>query len=327
MQTLRWGILGAGSIVANAMAPALSTVRNGRLVALGSSSPERGAALAHRFGIGTLHDDYRRLLDDPDVDAVYIAFPNALHREWVITALEAGKHVLCEKPLALNEAEGREMTEAATASGRLLMEAFMYRFNRTTSSFVGAIRGDALHLHVSFASVTQDPSNIRLRPDLGGGALLDLGCYAIDVARWVMGEPDSLTAIAHLRDGVDRDVAIALAFPGGGMATLWASFDGPPYQELTVMTDVDTFRLGPVDGNPVGRRPFSAWFDPRETTAIEPYRLMAEAFADAVAAGTDPPLPLAWSLANLRVIDDARRAAGMPLTPPRAYGTYVEGET
>ena len=130
-----------------------------------------------------------------------------------------------------------------------------------------------------------------------------------------MGEPDSVTAIAHVRDGVDRDMAIALSFPGGGMATLWVSFDGPPYQELTVMTDVDTFRLGPVDSNPVGRRPFSAWFDPRETNAIEPYRLMAEAFAEAVAAGTEPPLPLAGSLANLRVIDEVRRAAGMRVHP------------
>jgi predicted dehydrogenase len=315
MTTVHWGILGGGSIVANAMAPALSTMRNGRLVALASTSRERGAALARDFGIGTLYYDYSRLLDDSSVDAVYLALPNSLHRDWAIAALQAGKHVLCEKPLALDEEQGREMAAAAAAGGRLLMEAFMYRFNRTTSAFVEGVHGDVRHTHVSFASVTQDPSNIRLRPELGGGALLDLGCYAIDAARWIMGEPETVAAAAQFRNGVDVSVAIALAFPGGGMATLWASFDGPPYQELTVTTDADTFRLGPVGGDPVGRRPFSAWFDARETSAIEPYRLMAEAFAEAVTVGTQPPLPLTGSLANLRVIDKVRRAARITAEP------------
>jgi predicted dehydrogenase len=309
-EKVRWGILGGATIAAGATIPAITLSQNANLVALASRTPERLARLGASTGVDRLYNRYEDLLEDSSVDAVYIALPNSLHYEWSIRALRAGKHVLCEKPLAMTAAQGTGMAHVARDSGRLLMEAFMYRFNRQTASFIEQFQGHARHLHVTFASPRQDAANIRLQERFGGGVLADLGCYAVDAARWLLGEPEAVHASAAV-ESVDTTVAALLAFPGGATATIWASFDSGSYQELLVSTDAGSFRLGPVNGSPVGHRPFSAWMDPLETDATEPYRLMMEGFSDSVLLGLPAPLPLAGSIANLEVMDRIRHSAGV----------------
>ena len=242
-----------------------------------------------------MHGSYERLLEDAEVDAVYVPLVNSLHREWTLKALAAGKHVLCEKPLAMNAAEAEEMAAAAQAAGRVLMEALMYRFHPR----IRALReeaGEVIHLAARFGFPLDAPGNYRLDPALGGGALLDVGCYGVSAARWFLGEPQQVAAVEHREPGeVDLSVSAALRFPGGATATVWGSFESPEDQELVL--------IGPSGVRHLPQ-PFTAWRDPDD-----PYQLMVEAFSEAVLAGRPAPLPPAESIANLRVLDAIRTAA------------------
>jgi xylose dehydrogenase (NAD/NADP) len=302
-------VLGAADIAARAMLPALSASRNGEVVAIASRTPDRARDLARRHGIRRAHADYDALLADPEVDAVYVPLPNSLHREWSQRALAQGKHVLCEKPLAMDAAEAEAMASSARCAGRLLMEAVMYRFHPRLRELVARLRG-VRYLHAGFGFPISAPENYRMRPEMGGGALLDVGCYLVDVARWVLGEPVRVEATAHL-SGVDLSFSALLAFSGGEQASLYGSFETAEYQELTVVS-----RDGVVHVD----KPFTAWRDPHD-----PYQLMVEAFADAVLGGEPAPLPLAGSVANLRVLDRIRAASGLPPPHPPAPGERRRG--
>jgi predicted dehydrogenase len=291
---LRWGVLGAADIADHALLPALRASRNGRVVALASRDPRRAAAMAARHEVARVHRTYAELLQDAEVDAIYVPLPNSLHREWTLNALAAGKHVLCEKPLAINAAEATEMAAAARAAGRQLMEAAMYRFQPRMTELVAALRGRVGYLHATFAFTIDAPDNYRMRPDMGGGALLDVGFYVVDLARWLLGEPDRVAAVRHEHE-VDMSWSVALGFPDGGQATLYASFEAPEYQELVAVTDERVVHV---------ERPF---FGPEG--GPDPYQLMAEAFADAVLSGSPAPLPLESSIATAGVLDRAREAA------------------
>jgi D-xylose 1-dehydrogenase (NADP+, D-xylono-1,5-lactone-forming) len=202
--------------------------------------------------------------------------------------------VLCEKPLAMNAGEAREMAQAAEAADRLLMEAFMYRFHPRMRAFVESAR-EVLYLHATFAFPLRDASNYRLVASLGGGALLDVGCYTVSVARWILGEPERLHARARVAGGVDMSITALLEFAGGAGASLWASFEAPEEQELAVVMPARSARL---------ERPFSAWRDPED-----PYQLMVESFADSVLHGRPPAVPLSESIANMAVLDRIAEAA------------------
>lgn len=280
------------------MIPALRAAENATVVAIASRSFGRAEAMAAEHGIRRVHGSYEGLLEDAEVDAVYVPLVNSEHRRWTLTALAAGKHVLCEKPLALNAAEAEEMAAAAQARGRLLMEAFMYRFHPR----IRALRertADLVHLGARFGFPLDAPGNYRLDPALGGGALLDVGCYGVSAARWFLGEPDRVQAVEHRElGGVDLSVTAALRFPGGATAAVWGSFESPEDQELVLIGGAGVAKLD---------RPFTAWRDPDD-----PYQLMVEAFAASVLEGTPPPIPLAESIANLRVLDSIRTAASPP---------------
>jgi xylose dehydrogenase (NAD/NADP) len=292
---LRWGILGAASIADKALIPALQAADGNRLVAIAARDPERAAALAGRHGIERVHEDYASLLADAELDAVYLPLANNLHREWTLRALEAGKHVLCEKPLALNLPEGEEMAAAARSSGRLLMEAFMYRFHPRMRELVASLRSIRIrHVSASFGFPMAPSDNYRLRPELGGGALYDTGCYVADVTRCLLGEPERVEAVIR-SDAVDMSCSVLLGFPGGAQASLYCSFESPEYQELIVVCEDRVLRE---------ERPFSRWRDPHD-----PYRVMVEEFAAAARSGASAPLPIEDSLANLRLLDRIRAAA------------------
>jgi len=228
---------------------------------------------------------------------VYVPLVNSLHAEWTRRALEAGKHVLCEKPLAMTAAEGEAMARAAESAGRLLMEALMYRFHPRLRDQVADMAGrPRRHVAAWFGFRAADPANYRLRPELGGGALMDVGSYGISACRWLLGEPEEVAAVAHIGEtGVDLTTGASMRFAGGATGYVWASMESPEHQALEVVLEDRTIRI---------ETPFTAWRDPDD-----PYRLMAEAFAEAAMTGAPAPLPVADSIANLCVIERVRAAA------------------
>jgi D-xylose 1-dehydrogenase (NADP+, D-xylono-1,5-lactone-forming) len=273
--------------------PAIESSRSGRIVGLASRSPERARAMLAPYAGAEVVDSYDALLERHDVDAVYIPLVNNLHLPWTLRALERGKHVLCEKPLAMSAAEAGEMGAAAARAGRLLMEAFMYRFDPRMQDFVAAAR-DPLHVRASFGFRLAGAENYRFHSSLGGGALLDVGCYCISASRWIMGEPMDVDASARMKDGVDMTTTALLTFEGGRTASVWASFESPEEQELTVISEEETRSL---------ERPFTPPVSP-----AEPYRLMVESFGASVLNSRPVEIPVSESMANMRVIDRIRAA-------------------
>ncbi len=238
-------------------------------------------------------DSYAALLEQPDVDAVYIPLVNNLHREWTLRALAAGKHVLCEKPLGMNAAQAEDMAAAASKAGRLLMEAFMYRFSPRVRRFVESA-SEPLHVRASFGFRLEEGENYRFEPALGGGALLDVGCYTVGVARWILGEPVEVLAHARMRGGVDVTTSALLVFDGGRTASVWSSFESPEEQEVAIVSRAEVHRL---------ERPFTPARKPNE-----PYRLMVESFADSALHDRPVAIPPEESIANLRALDRIRAA-------------------
>src|SRR2546430_1153111 len=198
--TLRWGILGTGNI-ATQFASGMKSAHRGRIVAVGSRARESADAFAETHGIDAKHD-YDALVKDREVDAVYLSLPNSLHHEWTMKALRAGKHVLCEKPFALNGAQSQEMFDVAQKQGRVLVEAFMYRSHPYVPAVDEAIRSGAIgrlqHIRTNFCYRTSKiAGNVRFDRALGGGALMDVGCYCINFSRHFAGaEPVAIQATA-----------------------------------------------------------------------------------------------------------------------------------
>ena len=280
--------------------PAINASSNGRLVAIASRDPARAGHLARKHGVPTVAPDYAGVLTDRDVDAVYIPLTNDAHREWTLRALAAGKHVLCEKPLAMNAAEAEEMAAAAREAGLCLMEAFMYRFHPRTRGFIERLlAGDRPEqVEAKFGFPMNHPGDFRLVPELGGGALLDVGCYTVNIARWLLGEPDTVSGEARIdpETKVDMTASARLQFPGGATASLWCSFESPEEQGLRVVTAKGELTLP---------TPFGARVD-----AEDPYQLMVESFGDSVAGDGKVAIPPDDSVANMLVLDRIRQAAG-----------------
>jgi predicted dehydrogenase len=238
---LRWGILGCAGIAERALIPAIREAENGEPAGIAARDPERARDWADRHGIGRAYPNYDALLEDPGIDAVYIPLANHLHAEWSIRAARAGKHVLCEKPLALCEAEARAMFAAAEEAGVVLMEAFMYRFHPLFERTLALVRdgsiGQVRTVRSAFTFMnTHGPDDYRWNPAAGGGALYDLGCYPVSAARTLIGrEPDAVVARARLEDkSVDVATSILLSFEGGPFALLDCAFDLPFHSWLEV---------------------------------------------------------------------------------------------
>lgn len=284
-------MLGAAWIAGVALLPAIDASRNGRVVALASRSGTRAREMIAPYSGAHAVESYEALLEMKEIDAVYVPLPNNLHREWTLRALAAGKHVLCEKPLAMNATEAEEMSSAATVAGRKLMEGFMYRFDPRTRAFVEAIR-EPLHVQASFGFLLQG-DNYRFEAALGGGALYDVGCYAAGIARWILGEPVEVLAHARIENGVDMTTSALLVFDGGRTASVWASFESPETQEVTVVSRDRVDRLD---------RPFTS-----DRSGLS-QRLMVESFADSVLNDEPVVIPPRESIANMRTLDRIRDA-------------------
>ena len=222
---LRWGILSTGNI-ARQFAGSFKTAQHGKLQAVASRAADAARSFAANHAIASSYGDYTELLRDPTVDAVYNALPNHLHHHFTLAALRAGKHVLCEKPIAMSLAQAQEMFDVADQNGKLLVEAFMYRSHPLTKAYLAAVRagmvGQVRLLRASFSfKVTKPQGNIRFDPALGGGVLMDVGCYCIDFARMITGTaPDRMHAVATFGDtGVDTSAAVTLGHPDGSLAS------------------------------------------------------------------------------------------------------------
>ena len=317
---LRWGILGTG-MIARKFAADLPHSETGALAATGSRALESAAAFAREFG-GRALESHDATLADPEVEAVYLSLPNGLHHEWTIRALRAGKHVLCEKPLARNAAEAEEMFAVAAETGRVLIEAFMYRAHPTVERLLTEIRAGAIgrprlmRSNFTFARAVS-PDDARYRPEQAGGSLMDVGCYCVHLARQVAGaEPVETRAVADLHPlGVDQCAAGALKFADGFLATFTcgmtvASQPGTFIAGDTGRIEIDAFWFG-QDGFSLTRNGETERVPPPETRPL--YALEADAFARAVRGEAPPWIAPEDSLGNLRALDALRRSAGVPV--------------
>jgi xylose dehydrogenase (NAD/NADP) len=225
---VRFGILGAGKILLK-YGPAFKLAKAVQLVAVASRDAERARVAAQQQGAARSYAGYEALLADPDVDVVINALHNGLHCEWTIRALEAGKHVLCEKPLACSSAEVDQMFAAAHKCRRWLMEGFMYRFHPQIAEACRLVKQGAIgrvaHVHSRFAGVSRDRQNPRYWPEAGGGSLMDVGCYCVNFSRLFAGEPRRIEAFARFENGVDMTLAGQLASDDGVAASFFCSFE------------------------------------------------------------------------------------------------------
>lgn len=322
---LRWGILGAANIAVHKVIPAMLASERSRVVAIASRDSAKARDAAQALSIPKAYGSYEELLADPDVEAVYNPLPNHLHVSWSIRAAEAGKHVLCEKPIALNAHEARELRAARDRTGVQIAEAFMVKHHpqwHCVKSLVNEGRIGEMKLVVGhFSYYRKDPSDVRSRLEWGGGALLDIGCYPITLSRWLFdAEPDAVVAQIE-RDPdmrIDRLVSALLRFPNG-QASFTCAGQLVPYQRMNVYgtrgrIDVEIPFNSPSD------RPARVLLDDgsafageravaTEFPAVDQYMLQADRFADAVRGASTLPIALDDAVANMAVIDALFRSA------------------
>lgn len=316
-ERLRWGILGVSELVGRkAVLPALQRSPTAELVAIGSRDPERARSEVSRFGARHAYGDYASVLADPDVEAVYLPLPNALHLEWTVRAAEAGKHVLCEKPLACNTAEAREMAKACEATGVVLMEAYMTPFHPRSTRTLELARtlGDLRFARTAFTFTADDPErkNYRFDSKMGGGALLDVGIYCLAPLLAIAGrEPQRVAASAVLApEGIDASFTGWLDFGGGFTASFQTSFEAPERQMLEVVgteavlsIEDQAFTPGPNDtALSVGGKAVTC-------EANDPYQAMVEHFADVVRGEANPARTPQDSIQMMALLDRLRAAA------------------
>ncbi|WP_158747821.1 Gfo/Idh/MocA family protein [Acidisphaera sp. L21] len=259
-KTLRFGILGAANI-ARAFAKGAATVDGVDIVALASRDASKGRAFADEIGVARVHASYDALLDDPGVDAIYIPLPNTMHAEWAIRVAEAGKHILCEKPLASSTADAVAMFTAAKAAGVHLVEAYPYRAQPQTRKVRELLDAKAIGrlqlIHATFGFTFDKPGDIRLDPARGGGALLDAGSYATSFVRMAAGEcPTRVMAAARWSDtGVETTAAGTMEFPDGLLAQIWCSFGTAYHRHALIAGDAGMIETTYLNHPPEGGAP------------------------------------------------------------------------
>jgi predicted dehydrogenase len=321
VEPVRWGILSTARIN-RAIVPALHESPCSELVAVASRTQDRADSYAAEQGIPRAYGSYDELLDDPGVEAVYISLPNGPHVEWSVRSLEAGKHVLCEKPLARDPAEVERAFAAADDAGRLLMEAFMWRHHPQTAKLVELVHGGAigeLRLVRTSFSFTIDPGNVRLDPELAGGALMDVGCYCVSGFRLLAGEPVTVSAQQVLGPtGIDLRLAGTLVFSNDVLGQLDCAFDLPLWQWLEAVGSEGAVRVRwPWNARDSGLELVHG--DRSERIAVEDasaYRLQCDNFSRAIRGEAEPLLGRADALGQARAIDGLYRSAeagGAPL--------------
>jgi predicted dehydrogenase len=325
IEPVRWGILGTADIAMKKVIPAMRGSPASVPYAIASRDIAQARAAADRLGIPRAYGSYEELLADGDVEAVYNPLPNHMHVPWSVRAAEAGKHVLCEKPIALSAAEARALLAARDANGVQMAEAFMVRTHPQwelvaqllTEGRIGPLRLISGH----FSYFRRDPEDIRSVPEWGGGALMDIGCYPIFIARWMFGaEPTDVVAMLE-RDpdlGVDRLTSAMLRFPTGqatfscagqlvpfqrmqiygerGRIEVEIPFNAPPDRATRIFVD-DGTQLGGASARTI------------EIAAVDQYRLQADRFSEAVRGEGTVPVSIENAIGNMVVVDGLVQSA------------------
>lgn len=328
---LRWGILGAATIAKVAFAPAIRSATGSSLQAVASRDVVRARAFADEVGARQAYGSYEELLADPQIDIVYIPLPNAYHRDWTVRALEAGKHVLCEKPMGLSSAEVGAMVETSRRTGRLLVEGFMYRSHPRSVRVQALLRegviGEVHLVRVAYSYrlaaaadvlASSVDADIRMSKAAGGGALFDVGAYCVNALRWYMHkEPARVVGWSDADAGrVDMRFGGLLDFGDGSAGDFYCSMDTFGGGQVEIfgtdgMIAIPTaFRL-----RPSGPGPTVVVATPEATRTedfphLDQYDAEVVAFTDAVRGRRDPLVSLDDSLANARVLDALRRSVG-----------------
>jgi predicted dehydrogenase len=329
MQKIRWGVLGVANIAMTKVIPAMQQGTYCQITAIASRRLPAAQDAAMRLGIPKAYGSYAELLADPDIDAIYNPLPNPLHVPWSIKALQAGKHVLCEKPIATTVAEALALADAARQYPHLkIMEAFMYRFHPQWQRARQLVReghiGELRTIQSFFSYYNDDPANIRNRADMGGGGMLDIGCYPISLSRWLFdAEPQRVCGIVEHdpRFQIDRLDSAILDF-GQGTATFTCATQLAPYQRVNILGTMGQIEIE-IPFNAPPDRPCRIWHqhgtarDEILLPICNQYTLQGDAFSQAILNNTQVPAPLADAIANMRVIEaiisSARTGAWVPV--------------
>jgi predicted dehydrogenase len=322
---ISWGVLGAGMIGVDKVIPAMQRGEASRVDAIASRDIAKARRAAADLGIAKAYGSYDELLADGSIEAVYNPLPNELHVPWTIRALEAGKHVLCEKPIALDAVEAKALVAARQRTGKLVGEAFMVRHHpqwRRAREIVrsGAI-GEARAIQTFFAYRLLDADNIRNKPP-GGGALYDIGCYAIQTARFVFdAEPSRVVASLDVdpKFGTDRLTSALIEFPGGRHLTFTCATQIADYQRVTIVGEAGRIEIAIPFNAPIDR-PTRITIDSgadlvgggarvEEFPVCDQDTLQGDAFSRAILGEAPLEFPIEDAIANMRVIDAAFRSA------------------
>jgi predicted dehydrogenase len=330
MRKVRWGILSTAKIGTVKVIPAMQRGAYTEVAAIASRDLKRAQAAARQLGIPKAYGSYEELLADPEVNAVYNPMPNHLHVPWSIRALEAGKHVLCEKPIGLSSAEGERLLEAARRHPKLkVMEAFMYRHHpqwRRAKQIVDAGGvGELKTIQSFFSYFNNDPANIRNNPEIGGGGLMDIGCYNISLSRFIFdAEPRRVFGVAEFdpQFKTDRLASGVLDF-GRGTSTFTCSTQLTPYQRVNIFGTMGRVEIE-IPFNAPPDQPCRLWHqtaDGVEEVTFEvcdQYTIQGDLMSQAILNDTPVPTPLADAVANMKVIEAVFESA--------RRGAWVSGE-
>jgi predicted dehydrogenase len=321
MSKVRWGVLSTAKIGIEKVIPAMQLGKYCEVTAIASRNLGKALAAARQLGIPKAYGSYEALLADPDIDAIYNPLPNHLHVPWSIKAIEAGKHVLCEKPIGLTAAEAQQLLDAAQKRPELkVMEAFMYRhhpqWQRAQRLVTEGKIGELRTIQSFFSYYNVDPGNIRNMAEIGGGALMDIGCYCISLSRFLFGaKPQRVLGIVeydpHFK--IDRLTSGILDF-GRGTSTFTCSTQLTPYQRVNIFGTEGRVEIE-IPFNAPPDRPCKMWhqrgieIDEIVLDICDQYTIQGDLFSQAVLNDTDVPTPLEDAVANMKVIEALVRSA------------------
>ena len=322
---IRWGVLGAANIALKKVVPAMRRGELSEVTAVASRDSEKARRAARESGIPKAYGSYEELLADADVDAIYNPLPNHLHVPWSIKAAEAGKHVLCEKPIGMSVAEARELQRARDRTGVKIGEAFMVRthpqwlavLDLVRSGRIGAVRSVAGY----FSYYNDDPANIRNVTEYGGGALMDIGCYLVLFSRLAFGaEPSRVVALAERGRGTETDVLTSaiMEFPAG-QSVFTCSTRAAAHQRVEIVGERGRVEV-PVPVNSAPDRPsrvlvddgsdlYGGGVETLEFAPVDQFTIQGDLFSRCILEGGEPPVPLEESIRNMAVIEAIFRSA------------------
>ncbi len=321
MNKVRWGVLSTADIGISKVIPAMQKGQYIQFDAMASRDLERGKAAAARLGIPKTYGSYEELLSDPNIDAIYNPLPNNLHVPWSIKALEAGKHVLCEKPIAMTSAEAQKLADTAKQYPDLkVMEAFMYRFHPQWQQARQMVNegkiGQLRTIHSFFSYYLVDANNIRNISEAGGGGMMDIGCYTVSLSRFIFGaEPERVCGIVEYDPLFNTDrLSSGIMDFGHGISTFTCSTQLVPYQRVNIFGTTGRIEIE-IPFNAPPDKPCKIWYqhgDELEAILFDicnQYTLQGDQFSLVILNDTSVPTPIEDAVANMKVIEAVIRSA------------------